>query len=137
MLSVPLAATPAQTVNVVLNNQQCTIRVYQKFYGLFLDLSVNNNVIIQGVLCQSSNYIVQSLYLGFNGDLFFFDTQGTSDPSYTGLGSRFLLVYAAPGELPDDYGQNPFDPDAWMDLNDFLSAFPQAALNDFAMQGNE
>ncbi|MCP1257899.1 phage baseplate plug family protein [Acetobacter lambici] len=28
------------------------------------------------------------------GDLAFADTQGTQDPDYTGLGSRFVLVYA-------------------------------------------
>ena len=32
-------------------------------------------------------------YTGFIGNLLFIDTQGNSDPSYDGLGSRFSLVY--------------------------------------------
>lgn len=134
MLSVPLAATPNQTVNVVLNNQQCTIHVYQKFFGLFMDLSVNNVPLIQGVICQNQNFIVRSFYIGFLGDFMFFDTQGTSDPDYNGLAGRFLLVYLFPSELPEDYGLNPFDPDFQIDLSDFVTAFPDANLNPFIVQ---
>jgi hypothetical protein len=43
---------------------------------------------------------VRDLYLGFSGDLFFADTQGTNDPYYTDLGTRYLLVYVTPGEVP-------------------------------------
>jgi hypothetical protein len=31
--------------------------------------------------------------MGFIGNLLFVDTQGSSDPTYDGLGSRFSLVY--------------------------------------------
>lgn len=104
MLVVPLIVTPAQTVNVVLGDQSCTIDVYQKFWGLFCDVLVDDVVIIQGVLCQDRNYIVRSLYLGFSGDLLFVDTQGTTDPEFEQLGSRFLLVYQSSDELPAGYG---------------------------------
>lgn len=104
MLLVPLSATPSQTVNVILANQACTINVYQKFYGLFCDVFVNNAPIITGVLCLNQAYIVRSLYLGFTGDLAFFDTQGTSDPTYTGVGSRFVLLYLETSDLPSTYG---------------------------------
>jgi hypothetical protein len=103
MLAIPLQAVPAQQVTVSLANQPCQIKVYQKTFGLFLDLSVNNSLIVGGVLCQNLNRIVRSLYLGFIGDLGFVDTQGSNDPDYTGLGARYLLVYLevsdlAPGE---------------------------------------
>jgi hypothetical protein len=67
--------------------------VYQKDAGLFCDLSVNNVLIIGGVLCFNLNRIVRDLYLGFVGDLMFSDTQGTSDPLSPGLGSRYQLFY--------------------------------------------
>lgn len=128
MLAIPLVATPSQTLSVVLNAQTCTLNVYQKFWGLFMDVLVDNEMIIQGVICQNLNYVVRSLYLGFVGDLLFLDTQGTSDPVYTGLGppssARFVLLYAFPSELPSTYGQNPFDPNAIAD--DFAEAFPNA-----------
>lgn len=128
MLQIPLAPTPAQIVNVSLANQACTLKIYQKFWGLFCDVLVNNKVIIQGVICQNLNLIVRSLYLGFVGDLMFFDTQGTSDPFFEDLagtsGGRFFLLYLQTSDLPDDYGQGPFDPDSLTDIADFANAFP-------------
>jgi hypothetical protein len=117
MLLVPLAATPAQFFNVVLSQQACTIKVYQKFWGVFLDLLVDGNPIVTGVLCLNNNYLVRSIYLGFQGDLFFSDTQGASDPTFDGLGGRFVLVYVSPAELPDDYGMSA----AWAALDEGLN----------------
>jgi hypothetical protein len=113
MLQIPLQATPSQTIQVSLNTQNCTINVYQKFWGLFCDLYVGSNLIIGGVLCLNQNYIVRSLYLGFSGDLAFYDTQpsivaGPSDPSYGGLASRFAFIYFAPSDLPSGYGYADF-----------------------------
>ena len=99
MQIVPLNANPNQTLTVGLLNQACQINVYQKSGGLFMDVYVNNALIIAGVLCENLNRIVRSLYLGFVGDFVFYDTQGTSDPDYTGLGSRFQLVYLSPHDL--------------------------------------
>lgn len=131
MLGIPLAAIPAQSLNVTLNGQACILKVYQKFWGLFIDVLVNNAVIIQGVLCENNNLIVRSLYLGFVGDLKFIDTQGNSNPDYTGLGpvfgSRFQLRYLFPNELPVNYGENPFDPNAIVD--GWFAAFPNAKIN--------
>lgn len=103
---VPLQPLAAQTVTVNLNNQACTITVSQKSTGMFIDLYVDNALIIGGVICQNLNVIVRNAYLGFIGDIAFVDTQGdpntglTQDPFYTGLGSRFLLEYFLPSELP-------------------------------------
>lgn len=99
MQTVPLQAVPNQTVAAALDGQQCQINVYQAQYGLFMDLYVGTNLIIGGVLCEDDNRIVRSAYLGFNGDFVFDDTQGSSDPYYTGLGSRFQLVYLSPSDL--------------------------------------
>lgn len=95
MLIVPLQAIPNQTLTVLLgNNQNCRINVYQKFFGLYLDLSVNGAApIVAGQLCEWNNRLVRYVYLNFVGDLVFIDMQGTSDPDYTGLGSRFQLMY--------------------------------------------
>lgn len=104
MLIVPLNANPNQMLTVGLDDQACQIAVYQTTKGLFLDLYVNNELIIAGVLCQNLNRIVRSLYLGFSGDLVFYDTQGTSSPAYAGLRSRFFLVYLSPSDLPAGVG---------------------------------
>jgi hypothetical protein len=96
MQTVTLKPVPSQTVNVLLNNQATTVNVYQKGDWLFCDLLVNNAVIIGGVICQNANLIVRDAYLGFVGDIAFFDLQGETDPVYTGLGSRYILGYIPP-----------------------------------------
>jgi hypothetical protein len=95
---VPTQARPNQTLQVNLANQACTINVYQLAYGLFLDLYVGNSLVIAGVICENLNRIVRSAYLGFVGDICWIDTQGGDDPVYTGIGSRFQLLYLEAGE---------------------------------------
>lgn len=100
MQIVPLQALPSQTVSVALNNQACQINVYTlgptEYPHLFMDLLVNDTLIVGGVICQNANPIVRDAYLGFIGDLAFFDLQGEDDPVYTGLGSRWVLGYIEP-----------------------------------------
>lgn len=95
---IPLQATPNQTVQVVLGDQACTINVYQKLYGLFIDLYVDNELIIGGVIGFDRNWIVRSKYLGFDGDLSFIDTQGHDDHDYSDLGAEFFLFYFSAAE---------------------------------------
>lgn len=96
---IPIQAVPSQTLTVLLSNQSCQLNIYQTNYGLFMDVYVNNGLIIGGVICENLNRIVRDAYLGFIGDFTFYDTQppadfpGGEDPYYTGLGSRFELVY--------------------------------------------
>lgn len=99
MLIIPLLAQPSQSLTAVLNQQQCSLKVYQKSTGLFLDLSADGKAIIQGAICRDRCRVVRLAYLGFVGDLSFFDTQGVSDPAYTGLDGRFVLAYLSPEEL--------------------------------------
>jgi len=90
---IPLSQVPSQTFTVQLETQNCLINVYQKSTGLYFDLTLNSNLIISSMICLNLVGLVRESYLGFTGQLFFFDTQGTDDPYYTGLGTRFILVY--------------------------------------------
>jgi hypothetical protein len=100
MIVVPLRSVPSQTVGVTLGNQVCAIHVYQRSTGLYVDLSVSDQLVIGGVVAHDRNRIVRSKYLGFVGDLAFVDTQGTHNPIYTGLAEeRYLLIYFSPEEL--------------------------------------
>ena len=98
MQIIPLQPIPAQTLNIVLGGQNCAIAVYHKTTGLFIDLVSNGVTILTGQVCRDRDYIVRLGYLGFQGDLAFMDTQGTSDPDYTGLGSRYVLMYLVNGQ---------------------------------------
>lgn len=99
MLTIPLKPLPSQNVAVTLTDQFVQLSVYQKFYGLFLDLRVSNVLIVAGVQCENLNRIVRDAYFGFLGDFVFTDLQGSSDPIFTGLGSRFVLIYLTPDDL--------------------------------------
>lgn len=99
MQIVPLQSLPNQIVNIILNGQACVLQVYQKFYGLYMDVTVDETLIIGGVVCEDRNRIVRSDYLGFVGDFAFFDVVGNHDPDYTALGSQFVLAYLEPSDL--------------------------------------
>lgn len=93
MLIVPVQSVPNQTISVLLGDQSCQITLFTRASGLYISLAVSNQSIIDNVICQNVNRVVRYPYLGFVGDLWFFDQQGSDDPFYTGLGSRFLLEY--------------------------------------------
>ena len=108
MLIIPIQPVPSQQVATNLAGQACTINVRQMGAAVYVDLFVNDAVIITEVIAEDANPIVRLAYLGFIGDLAFFDTQPVttakgpvySDPVYTGLGSRFLLAYLSPSDIP-------------------------------------
>lgn len=104
MVIIPLQAVPSQAVGATLDGQVSQISLYQKDAGLFIDLYVDNALVIGGVICQNLNRIVRSLYLGFSGDLTFIDNQGDTDPVYSGLGTRYSLAYISASELPAGLG---------------------------------
>lgn len=99
MQQIPLLDVPSQTLNVTLSGQYTTLNIWSRTTGMYMDVYVNNALIIASVICQNLNPIVRNAYLGYLGDFLFFDTQGTSDPRSPGLGSRYLLIYVSPDDL--------------------------------------
>ena len=98
MLTVPLQPVAAQVSKVVLGGQNCQIYVYQKPQGVFVDIKADDIEISAGVIARDTAMLVSGKYSRFVGNLFFIDTQGTSDPNSSGLGSRFSLVYLTGSE---------------------------------------
>ena len=98
MLQIPLQNVAARPYSVVLGGQNCQINLYQKDNGLYFDLNSNGADIVTGVLCHNADLLVCIQYAGFQGNLLFIDTQGTSDPTYDGLGTRYSLVYLTAAE---------------------------------------
>ena len=100
MLVVPVQSMPNQQIQAGLNNQAVTLNVYQNDFGLFMDVYLSGVVVITGVICWNLNLIVRDAYLGFVGDFVWFDTSGNgADPVFTGIGSRFILLYLTPQDL--------------------------------------
>jgi len=101
-LIIPLQPVPSQILSVVLDNQNCQISIYQRFFGLYLDLVVNAIPVRAGASCLNNNRIIRYKYLPFIGDLVFFDTQGSNDPDFTGLGGRYQFAYLEAADLVND-----------------------------------
>lgn len=99
MQLIPLSDTASQTVYALLGGQNCRVNVYAKSVGVFCDLYVQDKLIVGGVSCLNLVRIVRDAYLGFKGDLFFMDSQGSLDPTTPGIGSRFLLYYLEASDL--------------------------------------
>lgn len=93
---IPLLQVASQILTVQLNGQNCNINVYQRTTGLYVDLGISGQLIIGGVIAHDRCKIVRDPYLGFIGDLAFWDSQGTNDPDWTGLNSRYYLGYFYP-----------------------------------------
>jgi hypothetical protein len=99
MQQIPLQSVPSQQVQCLLNGQNCEIAVYMRGTRLYVDLAVNGVSISSAVLAQNLTSLVPTAYLGFTGYLLFTDTLGTTDPQYTGLGSRYQLLYVTSADL--------------------------------------
>lgn len=95
MITIPLSAVPSQMLTVTLNGKSFLIMIYTLGADnrLYFDIYNQGEPILTCVICQDRVKLIQLEYLGFTGDLSFIDTQGLQDPIYTGLGSRYLLVY--------------------------------------------
>lgn len=91
---VPLTAVPTQTLAIVLAGQNCDITVTTLSTGLYFSLTANGEPITLFTICRNlGRLLLDRAYKGFVGDFVFVDTQGVDDPVYTGLGSRWLLIY--------------------------------------------
>lgn len=99
MQQVAPQAVPNQQLQVQLGTQAVTLNIYQTAFALHMDVLVGAVAIVSGVICENLNRIIRDAYLGFSGDFVWFDTQGTTDPVYTGIGTRYQLVYLSPSDL--------------------------------------
>ena len=90
---IPLDAVPNQIFNIDLNGQQCTFEFISRDAYMYMNLTLNNNKVIDGMICLNKVDLVQYKGSKFIGRLYFEDTQGSLDPLYYGLNDRWLLVY--------------------------------------------
>jgi hypothetical protein len=100
-LIIPTQSLASQQLQCQVAQQSVTLKIYQFNYGLFMDVVLTEGLGVNGVICLNRNRIVRNTYLGLVGDFGWIDTQGDEDPIYTGLGSRFLLLYLSEQDLLD------------------------------------
>lgn len=104
MVEIPLQAIPAQELQIILGGQNCTIRLYWRFWKLFADLLVGAETVFAGAMCQNCQWINQSPSLPFSGGLIFVDALGDASPRWDGLGERWSLLWFDADEARDPAG---------------------------------
>lgn len=95
-VSIPLPASANQTFSCRLDGKNAQISLTTTQHGLFADVLYDGVPVALGRLCLDRVDINPNRYLGMPQFLGFADLQGTSDPVYTGFGTRYLLVYGTP-----------------------------------------
>ncbi len=93
---IPIQARANQTFLCVLDGQSAQISLTTTDFGLFADVLYNGQPVANGRLCLDRTDINPMRYNGLPQFLGFADTQGQSDPVYTGFGTRYLLIYGNP-----------------------------------------
>ena len=91
--TIPISQEPNQTFNIDLNGQRCVFEFITRGMSLFMNFTLNDRKVIDGMICLNNVDLVQYKEFGFNGKLYFTDTQGSLDPIYYGLNDRWLLIY--------------------------------------------
>ena len=109
---IPVQPVASQQFEVTLSEQACTLKLYFKdvqiaaateipteppvfeaLEVLFMDIYLNDALLLGGVRCMDRNPIIRDLYFGFIGDFSVVDLQGTDDPLIAGFGARWQLAY--------------------------------------------
>lgn len=90
---IPIEAIPNQKFIVVLGEKECRIELLSRGLNIFMNLTVEDKVIFQGLICLNGVNLLSQDYYPIKGSLYFEDTQGKLDPLYFGLGSRWVLNY--------------------------------------------
>lgn len=106
MLQIPLAAIPNQRLNVVLDGQNCTIKLRQMGKYLYFTLYLEQTAIAKNLIAMPGTQILQGLHTGFSGNFMMIDTTAPDAyshgvPEYTGLENRFMLLYLTDADIEE------------------------------------
>lgn len=107
MVIIPLSPVPSQQVQVVLDDQNCTIQVLTRGERMFLNLACNGQDVQNGAIIENMVPVIQIPNAIFAGTLAMVDTQGDSAPEYSGLGDRWFLCYWSAGDEDAPGNGNP------------------------------
>lgn len=85
--------TPNFEVTTVIGDENLKIRIRSLNNNTYMDLTVNNNIIFQGLRCDANINLTESyMYKGIKGALVFY-TESDEDVYYTGFGTDYKLYY--------------------------------------------
>lgn len=104
MIIVPLARVPNQTFSITLDSNQYNIGVFTTRSTMAIDITRNNEIVIQGQRLVPDSIVIPYRYLE-DGN-FFILTENGEYPFYTEFGVSQTLLYASTAELEELRTQN-------------------------------
>lgn len=85
--------TPNFEITTVIGDENLKIKIRSLNNKSYMDLTVNNNIIFQGLRCDANINMTESYkYKGVKGALVFY-SDNASAVYYTGFGSDYKLYY--------------------------------------------
>ena len=85
--------TPNFEITTVIGDENLRIKIRSLNSKTYMNLTVNNNVIFQGVRCDANINLTESyMYKGIKGALVFY-TESDENVYYTGFGTDYKLYY--------------------------------------------
>lgn len=101
---IPLIRYPNQELQIILDDQDCTIRVTERSRYTFLDLTVGDTPVRKGMICTPYARVL-SEPCAFRGNFFVFDNQTKpqeqTPPEWEGWNARWWLVYFTAAEMAE------------------------------------
>lgn len=91
--NVPLDALPNQNFTLEMDGKDVELEFLTRGPFLYANIKVDSQDKLNGIVCQNKCNLFLYPNIGINGKLYFEDTQGSLDPIYFGLGTRWILVY--------------------------------------------
>lgn len=101
MLLLPIKPEPNQRFSVVLDNQNCTFELYQRYDRIYASVYIDETPLITGVICLDCTSLMQTSTTAFSGFLCFVDTLGNEPPQWEELGTRWQLVFFSAREVAE------------------------------------
>lgn len=90
--------TPNFEITTVIGDENMSIKIRSLNNRIYMDFSVNNNVIFKGLRCDGNVNMTESYkYKGIKGALVFY-TEVNKPVYYTGFGSDYKLYYIIGGK---------------------------------------
>lgn len=99
---IPINSLPNQSLNVVVNNQNCTINLLSRNSHVFMDIFLNNvNIIYGRKLSLTPVLPYEYMQSEFDGNFIILNNDGNiiQDPAYNLFGKNQSLIYYTSADL--------------------------------------
>lgn len=105
MIEIDLIEQPNQELNIVLDDQNCTIQIRQMGDYVYMTLTVDDTAVVDNAIMMPLQKVIQTEQASFSGNFMIMDLQGDEtnqeNPHYTGFGDRFKLYYLSASEIEE------------------------------------